>query len=189
MSDRLGEIADLLAKVRHFCSTVGREPLGLRDTEGRAVEDRLLLLVPPMEDFCNQIGAEIGFAALAKASDAPERERMLAESEHRLDVMLAQLHGALHHAQSSKTAHELIQQIERLRQKRSEQARDAAQQRGLTDYRERVIRERSLPEYKDMSDREYCKARTRDYNLDPGRGAKKKLSYETVRGWLKSGRR
>jgi hypothetical protein len=116
------EIADLLARVRDFCSKVGKEPLGVRDTEGRPVDDRLLLLVPQMETLCDGIGEEIGFAAMVESSAESERERMVAESAHRVDVMLESLRGALYQAKASKTAHALAIDIGR----RSERRRHSA---------------------------------------------------------------
>lgn len=109
------EIADLIARVRQFCSSVGKEPLRVRDTAGRSVDDRLLLNVPQMEAACELMSTEVTFAALLlKAEDEPERERMRADSEQRLAVALAGLEGLLHQARGSKVAFELAGQVGRV---------------------------------------------------------------------------
>lgn len=108
------EIVELLAKVQQFCVAVGKQPLGVRDTLGRAVDDRLLLGVPQMDMACEAIHLQVAFAArLANADHEPERERMLADSELRLAVALESLRGLLYQARASKTAFELSVQVGR----------------------------------------------------------------------------
>ncbi len=109
----LEEIPDLLARVENFCATVGKQPLGVR-VRGtlEPVDDKRLLLVPNMRDACEQIRAEIGFAAKVHgAPEEPDQARMLAESSHRLDRMLDWLRGLLYQAKANKIAYELMRDV------------------------------------------------------------------------------
>lgn len=141
MSTDLDEIADLLAKVKDFCASVRRGPsLGIRDTEGRPVDDVLLLGVPTMEMMCEAVHSEIMFDAAIRSSAAPERERMLTECAHRLDVALERLRSLLYQARASKSAFELSVQIGRItaaRKARSDTANQA--KRDDADSRTRQI--------------------------------------------------
>lgn len=114
MKTDIDEIADLLARVKDFCARVGKEPLGIHDTLGRPVDDKILLVVPTMIGLCDMIPGELHFAAALPVT-IPEHGRMVAESAQRVEWMLGNLRSLLYQAKASKDAFELARDIGRIR--------------------------------------------------------------------------
>jgi hypothetical protein len=161
MSDRLQEIANLLARAKDYCASIPEDDV------------RRKTIVGPIDSLCTAITTAVQF--IRTPGTAQLGAIAAAQWAGRIDKWCAQVEEWLARGRSF----ELAQEIGRERRKRSQQARDAAsrprpgtksklkeklreQKRVLADYQKKVISERSLPKYRHMRDREYCKERTRD---------------------------